>query len=160
MKIFKQISILAFAALYFVVSTGFRVSMHYCDGQFADFAIIAEKATCSADHHHEGSKSSCCTMHHPETHHQNEGMDGMDCNIKNSHQCCTDKSIYLHLDTKPVISKADLNLKPIISTILFKINLVLDEIPVETDFKEHKFDLIKTYSPPDYLRFQQLKIFA
>ena len=130
--------------MYFLfISTGLTLNLHYCEGEIENIAFFDQKADCKM-HKEDLCKMAHCQMNH---------------HTKNSPNCCTDKSIYLHLDSKPIVSSLNISLCATELEVENQSNVaLLDEIG---DQQPPAFLIkhLETYPPP-FILFHQLLVYA
>ena len=146
----KQLSTLGFMVYFLGMSLGMALNLHYCEGGVADFAFLNNTANCDS-HHPVDSGNDICLIH----------TDNLiqHCSTSDQHNCCSDKSIYLHFDSKLLISTYNHSFNALAVLLCHKI--VIDDLVEEAIFIEASFFLEQVDSkPPPFILFQQLLVYA
>ncbi len=144
--------ILAFLlAFYFlVVSSGFMVSFHFCEGVLSDVAFFNLTAQCNHDHcSNNAVERACCNVPDEPSHASN-------CDLNH---CCTNTEIYVQVQTEAeVISITQINVPTFICLLGGGIqNLIVKPDPQTQPGGSNEFVLPST---EPYLRFHQLLFYA
>lgn len=156
-QVLKKISVIGFVIYFLGISIGLTFNLHYCEGEIADVAFFTEEAVCEMSdidrhsHHSDCPEGSC---------HIDLNDDFQNGQSTIIHHCCSDKSIFLHIESKPIISFSKISITiPIIEldreVVLHNkhiAELVLDNNYIPLDY-------LDSYPPP-FIIFQQLLVYS
>ena len=152
MKIFfKQISIIAFLIYYITISSGINISLHYCEGELSDIAIITHNTNCQIHNSNSCEGSACMKQLNNASHHQ--------CEAEEQHQCCDNTDVYLALETKSLFSEFNFSIEN--KAVEIVITIVSDKIYNKSLVSYNKSKTkTKVSYPPPYLAFHKLILYA
>jgi len=149
--LFKQISTLLFLMYYVVISSGINISLHYCEGELSDIAIITHNTYCQM-HDSDSCEGNACANHL-------DKPSRNQCELETQHQCCDNTDVYLAFEIKSIFSESNFSIESQ-TTELINID---DDTFAESADDNSNYDSNnerKLSYPPPYLAFHKLILYA